>query len=52
MVEIMDITFWDELIAGLSLSDLDWLAVRIQRRKASLHPEIIARKTIIRKQED
>jgi len=45
----MDIDFWDELIAGLSASDLDWLAARIQRRQASLHPEIIVRKTIIRK---
>jgi hypothetical protein len=46
----MDIDFWDSLIAGLDLSDLDWLEIRIQRRKASLHPEIVARKTIIRKQ--
>jgi hypothetical protein len=45
----MDVCFWDELLQGLSAADLDWLAARIQRRKASLHPEIIARKTIIRK---
>jgi hypothetical protein len=44
--------FWDLLIAGLGSSDLDWLKTRIERRQASLHPEIIARKTIIRKQED
>jgi hypothetical protein len=45
----MDTTFWDELIAGLDASDLDWLITRIRRRKASLHPEKIARKTIIKK---
>jgi hypothetical protein len=45
----METDFWDELIAGLSASDLDLLIVRIQRRKASLHPEKIAREIIIRK---
>jgi hypothetical protein len=48
----MDRTFWDLLIAGLNISDLEWLEIVIRRRKESLHPEIIARKTIIRKQED
>lgn len=47
-----DSSFWEELLAGLSYADLDWLQIRIERQKASLHPEIIARKTIIRKQED
>ena len=48
----MDRNFWDLLIAGLGSSDLDWLKIRIERRQASLHPEKIARRTIIRKQED
>ena len=46
----MDTAFWDELLQGLAASDLDWLAARIERRKASLHPERTARKTIIRKE--
>lgn len=46
----MDIDFWDSLIAGLNQSELDWLEIRIRRRKESLKPEIIARRTIIRKQ--
>ena len=46
---MLDTSFWDELLQGLSASDLDWLAARIERRKASLHPEKIARKIIIRK---
>ena len=45
----MDTDFWDELIAGLSAADLDWLMLRIKRRKESLHPEKVARKIIIRK---
>ena len=48
----MERDFWDLLLQGLSSSDLDWLKIRIERRQASMHPEIIARKTIIRKQED
>jgi hypothetical protein len=47
----MDIHFWDQLIAGLDSSDLDWLKIRIERRQASLRPEIIVRKTIIRKED-
>ena len=45
----MDTEFWDELLQGLSASDLDWLAARIERRKAAMHHEKIARKIIIRK---
>ena len=48
----MDSDFWDEVLAGLSLSDLDWLEIRIRRRKESMKPEIIARKIIIRKTGD
>jgi hypothetical protein len=46
----MDSSFWEALLQGLSSADLDWLAARIQARKASMHPEIIARRAIIRKQ--
>lgn len=48
----MDIDFWDELIAGLDVAELDWLSMRIRRRRASLHPEITIRKTVIRKSGD
>jgi hypothetical protein len=48
----MDTDFWDEVLAGLSLSDLEWLEIRIRRRKESMRPEIIVRKTIIRKSGD
>lgn len=48
----MERDFWDLLLQGLSSSDLDWLKIRIEHRQASMRPEIIARKTIIRKQED
>jgi hypothetical protein len=48
----MGIDFWDELLAGLGYSDLEWLEIRIRRRKESLHPERVTRKIIIRKQED
>lgn len=51
-MSFMERDFWDLLIAGLSLSDLEWLEIRIKRRQASMHPEKIARKTIIRKQEE
>jgi hypothetical protein len=47
----MDTGFWDELLAGLDYADLEWLELRIQRRKMPLQSEIIARKTIIRKNE-
>ena len=47
----MDTAFWDELLQGLNASDLDWLEIRIKRRKESMHPEKIVRKTIIRKLE-
>ena len=48
---VMERDFWDLLLAGLNSADLDWLKIRIERRQASLHPEIIARKIIIRKEE-
>lgn len=43
------IEFWDELLAGMSYSDLEWLEARIRRRKAAMHPERVERKIIIRK---
>jgi hypothetical protein len=46
----MEREFWDLLLAGLSSSDLDWLMIRIERRRACLHPEKVMRKTIIRKE--
>ena len=45
----MDTDFWDELIAGLDASELEWLMLRVRRRRESFHPEKIARKIIIRK---
>jgi len=47
-----DLDFLDELFHGLSLSEIDWAIARLNRIKAAIHPEKIARKTIIRKQED
>ena len=46
-----DLAFLDEIILGLDISDLEWLEIRIKRRKESMNPKIIARKTIIRKLE-
>ena len=46
-----DLAFLEEIILGLDLSDLEWLEIRIKRRKESMHPEKIVRKTIIRKLE-
>lgn len=46
-----DLAFLEELCLGLDLATLEWLEVWIARRKASMHPEIIARKIIIRKGE-
>ena len=46
-----DLAFLDEIILGLDISDLEWLEIRIKRRKESMHPEKIVRKTIIRKLE-
>jgi len=45
----MDIDFWDSLLQTLSFPELDWLEIRIKRRKASMRPDIIVRKTIITK---
>lgn len=47
-----DLAFLDTLLRGLDDAVLDWAEVRIKRIKESRHPEKIARKTIIRKQED
>jgi hypothetical protein len=47
----MDTYFWDEVLQGLTLADLEWLEIRIRRRKESMKPEITARKIIIRKSE-
>lgn len=46
----MDSDFWDEVINGLSYHDLELLKIRIIRRQSTMHPEIIARKIIIRKE--
>lgn len=48
----MDIDFWDLLLRGLRYQELELLEMHIKRLKESMHPEIITRKTIIRKQED
>jgi hypothetical protein len=48
---MMEKYFWDLLIQGLGVSDLEWLEIRIKRRKESLHPGIIGRKTIIKKED-
>jgi len=45
-----DLEFLDELIAGMDAATLDWLQIRIARRLACMRPEIVARRTIIRKQ--
>lgn len=47
-----DLDFLGELLQGLDDASLEWVAIRIQRILESRHPEKIARKTIIRKQED
>jgi hypothetical protein len=47
-----DLDFLDALLRGLDDSALDWVVIRIGHIKESRHPEIIARKIIIRKQED
>ena len=47
-----DLDFLDELLRGLDNAALDWAEIRIQRIKAARKHTIIARKTIIRKQED
>jgi len=44
-----DLKFLEEILLGLSDSDLEWAGARIRRIKAASRPEIIARKTIIRK---
>ena len=46
-----DLAFLDEIVLGLDLSDLEWLEIRIKRRKESMNPKTIVRKTIIRKLE-
>lgn len=47
-----DLDFLDALLRGLDDASLEWAAIRIARILESRHPEIIARKTIIRKQEE
>jgi len=48
---MIDIDFWDELLQRLTFSELEWLEIRIRRRKESMHPEITARKNFICKKE-
>ncbi len=45
----MDADFWDDILQALSFSEIEWLETRIKRRKASMRPDIIVRKTIITK---
>lgn len=45
-----DLEFLDVLIRGLDNSVLDWLEIRIRRIKESRNPQIISRRTIIRKE--
>jgi len=45
----MDVNFWDELLQSLEYADLEWLEIRIRRRKASMHPERTAKRALIRK---
>jgi hypothetical protein len=47
-----DTDFLDELILGLDTATLEWLALRIERVLKARHPEITARKIIIRKIEE
>ena len=46
----MDLDFWDLLLRGLHYHELEFLEMQIKRLKESMRPEIIVRKTIIRKQ--
>lgn len=48
-MKIMDTDFWDALIDRLSYAELTELAGKIERKKRSMHPEIVARKAIIRR---
>ena len=47
-----DLTFLDELILGLDYNTLHWAKLRIEQRMASMKPEIIVRRIIIRKKEE
>jgi len=47
---MIDIDFWDELLQRMTISELEWLEIRIRRRKESMHPELTARKIVIRKE--
>ena len=44
-----DLDFLDELIGGMDAATLNWLQIRIARRLACMRPEIVERRTIIRK---
>jgi hypothetical protein len=44
-----DLAFLEELLLGLDTSSLEWAKTRISRILESRKPEIIVRKTIIRK---
>jgi len=47
----MDADFWDEILQRLEYSDLEWLEIRIRRRKTSMHPERTARRALIKNRE-
>ncbi len=40
---------WDEILAKGKWDDLAWLKIKIECRMASMKPEIIARKRLIKK---
>lgn len=44
-----DRDFWDGLLQGLDLEELDLLEEQIRQRKAKLQNRTVARKSIIRK---
>lgn len=46
-----DLDFLDEIFRALSPSERDWAIIRLKRIGEAERPEIIARKTIIRKED-
>lgn len=48
---MIDIDLCDELLQRLTFSELEWLEIRIRRRKESMHPEWTVRKTIIKQEQ-
>lgn len=48
-MSLLDVEFWDALIERADYPELEWLEIRIRRRKESLKSRITASKIIIRK---